>query len=156
MNLEDAWRLIHSGYRIKITALTSKGRRRNIHTVIGEPGNWLPYDDHIARAAVPKNPLDWRRLGLAIDRMMESAIADVGQFEDGRAPLDEDIPWPVLSIVCDVVHEAGQRAVSVEQLKSVARQHGKRILALETLPVDRRQHAVECLRQTISSAVGYR
>ena len=92
------------------------------------------------------------RMVSAIDRTVSTLVDDAIRFVQG-APLRGEIPWAVVSIVCDVVYEAGRRSVDVDALKDVAEHHGSRILALDTLPPAHRQHAVELLHKAIFSAV---
>ncbi|QNI06506.1 hypothetical protein GAN17_09495 [Mycobacterium kubicae] len=153
MNVDIFTHLL-SGYRITITGQTGAGRRRNLATVVGVPGAWIPHDDHLAgRMTDELLKMNGRRMTLLMAEMMSAWLRDLESWNGGASSLREEIPWPVVSIVCDVVHEAGRKSVSLDSLKDVGAKYGSRISHLNELPPDRRQHAVAALHKAIASIV---
>jgi hypothetical protein len=64
-----------------------------------------------------------------------------------------DVPFTVVSVVCDALRAGGLHTVSVGDMKAINSQYGSRIAKLESLSGEERRHATTALHRLILDAV---
>jgi hypothetical protein len=161
---EAMQQLSGADYECKITITAQvRGAQRRIGTVAGGPGFWSPSLDDVADDMVQRveklEPNRWgvdhwlRRIADDIDSYVRGELPSSMTGQGRRASEIGEIPWAVVSFVCDVVFKEGRRSFDFAALEAVAKQHSSKILALAALPQERREHAECVLSNAIVSVV---